>query len=89
MREIYKIGVNINIGQTFWFDSEGIGSDTPLGYFGWDFADCAEVIKIENDKIILSIHPEMNDEVQIIVNERMFNKIMTPCSLYRRWMKNE
>lgn len=87
MTDEYKIGININVGQVFWFDYQDIGSNTPLGYFGWDFADCADIIKIENDKITLSINPETDDEIQIIVNEKMFNSITRPCSLYQHWIE--
>lgn len=31
-------------GDLFWFDGDGIGFDTPLSYFGWDF-DTAAVIE--------------------------------------------
>ncbi len=47
--------MTLKIGDTFWLDREGIGANTPLSQFCWDFGDYAVVEKIEDDKITLNI----------------------------------
>lgn len=66
-------------GDLFWFDSEGIGIDAPLSYFGWDFDEAAVIEKIDGDQITLLIKDdETAEEIRIIAPksciERMVQK---------------